>query len=148
MHEPPRTHRVTVAAYIFHDNKLLLLRRANPPLTLAPSGGHLTPDEDPLAGLQREIREETGLSIRVLGVAHTWFGSIDGVQPPILGIDFIAEADDSRVVLCGEHSDHTWVSREQIESGEVKTLTREGHGYAPEYLLGAFRLYARLRTAT
>ncbi len=134
---------MAVAAYIFHDGRLLLLRRANPPHTLAPPGGRLEFSEDPLAGLYREIAEETGLTIRVLGVAHVWFGSVDGVQAPLLCINYLAEANQRDVRLSAEHSAVSWVSREQISSGEIQTLTASGYGYQPRDILSAFDCYSR-----
>ncbi|MDD5088408.1 MAG: NUDIX domain-containing protein, partial [bacterium] len=53
----PRTHRVAVGAYIFRGDRVLLVKRRNPPLTFAPPGGKLHVDEDPVAGLRREVRE-------------------------------------------------------------------------------------------
>ena len=134
-----------MAAYIFHDEKLLLLRRANPPFTLAPPGGRLEGDEDPLVGLHREIHEETGLEAEVLGVAHVWFGSVDGVQPPLLCINYLAQSDKSNVRLSNEHSEYGWVTRLQLERGDVQTLTGDGNGYRPEHILAAFDLYETLR---
>lgn len=134
---------MAVAAYIFHDDRLLLLRRANPPHTLAPPGGRLEFGEDPLAGLHREIMEETGLTICVLGVAHVWFGSVDGVQPPLLCINYLAETDDHNVRVSAEHFEFVWVSREQIASGDIQTLTASGHGYQPHDILSAFDVYSR-----
>ncbi len=134
---------MAVAAYVFHREELLLLRRANPPHTLAPPGGRLDINEDPLVGLHREIMEETGLTIRVLGVAHVWFGSVDGVQAPLLCINYLAEADRLDVRLSEEHSEYMWVSREQIASGKVQTLTASGHGYQPRDIMHAFDLYFR-----
>ena len=117
------------------------MRRAFPPHTLAPPGGRLEVNENPVAGLHREIMEETGLTVRVLGVANVWFGSIDGVQPELLCINFVAEAAEDSVQLSAEHSEFVWAMRQQIESGEIQTLSPEGHGYRPEHTLQAFRLY-------
>ena len=145
MGEPPRTHRVAVAAYVFHDDKMLLLRRAHSPQTFAPPGGRLTPEEDPIAGLHREIREETGLAVRVLGVAHVWYGSVDDVQPPLLCVNFVAESASADVRLSEEHTEFEWVTREQIKRGEVKMQTLAGYGYRLSGLLDGFDRYRMFR---
>lgn len=139
------THRVAVGAYLFRGERILLLKRANPPLTFAPPGGKLNVNEDPEQGLRREVREETGLEIKILGVAHTWFGSIHDDKPPLLGIDFIAESLSGQVTLSEEHREFAWATREQVSGGALLMLDEKKYGYAPEYILRAFDLYGRLK---
>jgi 8-oxo-dGTP diphosphatase len=146
MTEAPRTHRVAVAAYVFRGDQMLLLRRAYPPQTFAPPGGRLEPDEEPAAGLLREIREETNLNVRVLGIASVWYGRIDGIQPPLMCINFVAEAEDGDVVLSSEHTEFRWVTRSQMENGDVETVTATGLGYRPEGILDAFERVTRSRS--
>jgi len=60
--------RVAVKAFIIKDDKLLILKRASddvqsPNIWEIP-GGRLELGEDPILGLMREIREETGLYIK------------------------------------------------------------------------------------
>jgi 8-oxo-dGTP diphosphatase len=145
---PPRdvlTHRVAVGAYLFRGERILLLLRANPPLTFAPPGGKLEIAEDPEEGLRREVREETGLEIEIVGVAHTWFGSIHDHRPPLLGIDFVAESVTGDVVLSHEHREYVWATREEVAAGTLKMLDEKKYGYAPEYILRAFDLYRQLK---
>jgi hypothetical protein len=84
----------------------------------------------------------------MLGVAHVWFGSVDGKQPPLLCINFVATTKQPNVSLSAEHSEYVWVTRKQLEQREVITQTAEGHGYRPEHILAAFDLLERLRNAS
>ncbi|RPH93064.1 NUDIX hydrolase [candidate division KSB1 bacterium] len=144
----PHTHRVAVGAYIFHDGRVLLLKRVNSPVAFAPPGGRLNVEEDPLSGLRREVKEETGLDIAIIGLAHVWFGSMDGRQPTLLCVNYLAEAANSAVVLSEEHSDFMWASREDIASRRVVTLTDDGFGYQPSDILESFDRYEKLAGKT
>ena len=140
-----RTHRVAAAAYIFRDGKLLLLRRSQPPYTLVPPGGKLEIDEDPVAGMRREVREETGLEVKLIGVAHTWFGRITAESELLIAINYLAEPESGALRLSVEHSEYLWVTREEIASGTIPTTDAQGRGYQPQDILDAFERYAKLK---
>lgn len=55
----------TATAYIFHEDKTLLLQHPKIGMWLPP-GGHLEPGEMPHEGARREVFEETGLDIEFL----------------------------------------------------------------------------------
>lgn len=132
---------MAVGAYIFREGRVLLVKRMNPPYTFAPPGGRLNVGEDPETGLRREVREETGLEIELLGLAHYWYGSMDGAKPELLCMNFLAESAEEDVRLSDEHSASVWASRADIESGTIQTLDEKGYGYRPEDILLAFDLY-------
>ena len=136
------THRVAVGAYIFDDKgRMLLLHRRNPPRIYAPPGGRLEPDENPNDGILREVYEESGISIKLLGPAFIWFGQIVADTPPFVGIDYIAKAFTTDVVLSDEHDDFLWADKIKISSGEITTITADGYGYDPQKIIEAFELY-------
>ncbi len=69
-----------VGAILVRGRQVLLSRRAREPLRglWDLPGGFLEPGEDPEAGIVRELREETGLAARVLGLVHVAAGQYDG----------------------------------------------------------------------
>jgi ADP-ribose pyrophosphatase YjhB (NUDIX family) len=140
---PLLTHRVAVGAYMFYAGRMLLLQRAHAPFTYAPPGGKLEVNEDPLTGLQREVTEETALTIRVLGVAETWFDRIVSGGEPLLCINFIAETDSADFTLSSEHTAGMWVTEQELAAGGVMTQDAAGKGYRPTELLRAFQLFRR-----
>ena len=56
---------LTVAGYIFNNNKLLLIHHNKLDKWL-PVGGHIEKDETPDEALLREIKEETNLDVEIL----------------------------------------------------------------------------------
>lgn len=97
--------------------------------------------EDPMHGVLREIKEETGLSPEIVGVAHTWFGQITEGAEPILCINYLATSDFGEPRLSHEHTEYLWVTRKEIEAGDVRTQDDFGRGYRAESLLDAFDRY-------
>ncbi len=102
---------LAVKAFIVREGKLLLIRRRGNDVHRAGAwdfpGGRLEPGEDPFAGLLREVREETGLSVDIgdpLAVHH--FKRQDNQVVTI--ISFLCKARSGRVVLSEEHTDFTW----------------------------------------
>ncbi len=62
---PNRVHRhFTASAFVTAHQRVLLLLHATKALWLPP-GGHVELDENPAAAAVREVREETGLAVRI-----------------------------------------------------------------------------------
>lgn len=132
------THRVAVNAYVYKDNKFLLLKRSSAPRIWAPPGGHLQVDEDPLAGLRREVKEETNLDVEVLAPANTWFGLWKN-NHYLLSIDYLVRLLGGDIQLSPEHTDYAWVSIAEMLAGDRVSLDSE-IGFTIEDFRNAKRL--------
>lgn len=132
------THNVAVIAYLFYKDKLLMLKRSTEPKIWAPPGGHLRKGEDPLAGLKREIFEETGLNAQILMPANTWHGKWN--DETLISIDFIAVAHKTNITLSKEHNDYRWVTLEELQAGNPVPLDPK-LGVPFPYFEFAFTLY-------
>ena len=113
MNTVPYTHRVAVNAFLIHKDMFLLLKRANNPSIWGPPGGKLEKDEDPIEGLQREIKEETNLQIRVFQPVTTWFGSFHNIT--LLSVDYLCTTEKNTVKLSPEHTDYRWLSLDDLQ---------------------------------
>ena len=104
--------RVAVKAFIVKGNKLFVVKRAKddvqkPGIWEIP-GGRLELGEDPVLGLMREIREETGMYIDVkypLSVRH--FERADGQI--ITMLVFLCTGKGGYIKLSEEHSEFDWI---------------------------------------
>jgi 8-oxo-dGTP diphosphatase len=112
----PTTHAVAVTGYVLSQGRFLLLKRSQPPLIWAPPAGRLNLYEDPSQGVVREIREETGLVVHVLGLIDYWFGEI-GNYGKLLSLDFMTLSSQQAVALSQEHEDFTWATLSDLENG-------------------------------
>ena len=117
----PHSHRIAANAYLVHNDTFLLLKRANTPFIWGPPGGKLQIDEDPLVGLQREVREETNLLIKVFQPVTTWFGNFNDL--PLLSIDYLCTCEKNTVRLSHEHSDYRWLPIDDLRRDKSTYFT-------------------------
>jgi len=106
--------RLAVKAFTIKNNKLFVIKRAcddeqSPNIWEIP-GGRLELGEDPVLGLMREIREETGMYIEVLyplSVRH--FVRDDGQVITML-IFLCKPRRGGQLKLSEEHSEFKWIN--------------------------------------
>jgi 8-oxo-dGTP diphosphatase len=102
--------------FVTHGDDVLLMKRA-PDRRVYPNkyngvGGHIERHEEALSGAIREIREETGLTVRDVqfcGVSHIDAGQATG----IILLIFRAEAN-SRAVIDSTEGTLEWVPQTQV----------------------------------
>jgi ADP-ribose pyrophosphatase YjhB (NUDIX family) len=117
------THRVAVNAFLIHEDRFLLLKRAKKPFIWGPPGGKLQIDEDPIHGLLREVLEETGLQICVFQPVTTWFGYFYNL--PLLSVDYLCTCDKNVVTLSQEHNDYRWLTIDDLVQDKKIYFTSE-----------------------
>jgi 8-oxo-dGTP diphosphatase len=61
-----KKHDFTASAIVVHNKKVLLIHHKKLNLWMCP-GGHVEPSEDPVEAVVREVLEETGHSVSVIG---------------------------------------------------------------------------------
>ncbi len=110
------THNVAVVAYMVKDGKFLFLLRNTPPKIWALPGGHLLPGEDPEAGIKREVKEETGLTVKPIVPIDIWFGEWNGEH--LLAIDYYVEIIGGNLRLSDEHTQYAFVSPDELRKGK------------------------------
>lgn len=120
------------SAFIYHDGKVLAVRRSDHETSFAGyyeiPGGHIEIGESYEAGLQREVKEETGLDVTVLHpyFAFTYLSPNSGRH--IGEVHFLAELTDSaQAVLLNpdEHSEYQWIEASQIDSLNFTEVLRQ-----------------------
>jgi 8-oxo-dGTP diphosphatase len=113
----PSHPQLAVSAAIFRDGKLLLVRRARSPAKgfYSLPGGRVEYGESLSAALHREVDEETGLKIEIVGMAG-W----SEVLPQATGaghyliLSFAARWLDKEPVLNEEHDDFQWLAPDAL----------------------------------
>ncbi len=136
------THRVAVIGYVYDGERFLLLKRATAPFLWAPPGGRLQVNEDPRNGLIREVQEETGLNIVIVGLVDTWFHEWYGGQ--LLSLDYVVHPLSHIVRLSDEHVDFRWMNLNDIRvSG---WFSEDSPGFKVSDFEKAARIYHCLHT--
>lgn len=118
--------RLAVSAGIFRDGKILLVRRAREPAkgVYTFPGGRVEFGESLTGALTREIREETGLEIEIVGLV----GYREALPPRTGGhghfviLPFAARWVSGEVALNDELDDARWLPPERAVEGLTVTL--------------------------
>lgn len=142
-HHPYSRYLAAVFAFLFDQTgRLLLLSEQDSERKYMCDlpGGTLTDDEQPVAGLYREVYEETGLRIRLLSSLCWLKFDIHDSGCPILVAFYIAETSQVNVSLSPEHKSFRWVTTEEF--------MREGLEVSadPEIVEACFARYHELTT--
>ena len=128
----------TSTTFVVHQGRTLLHWHAKVQQWMPP-GGHVNPNEDPVAAALREVREETGLNVELLPTSASYkFDEPTQLPPPVTilvenvedeggahhHIDFIYFArplEGEALRPIPEADSWTWVDADQIERGEALT---------------------------
>jgi 8-oxo-dGTP diphosphatase len=127
--EYPERPVVGVGAVILDGRKVLLIRRGSEPLKGQWSlpGGGLETGERLEDGLRREVREETGLEVNILGLA----GVYDRIMPDAQGkaqfhyvlIDYLCAVAGGTLHAGGDAAEVRWVPEGELDALEITALT-------------------------
>mgnify|MGYP002760909592 CR=1 FL=1 len=132
MTEQPLIAEVSQKAIIRSPDGSLLVMQADDTTWELP-GGRMGAYEEPLVGLRREIREETGLDVSVDEPVHTAAWRNDQGRGRY-SVVYRCDADSTDVTLSDEHCGYEWVSP---ETARDEFLTVSIHQTAIDRLLDA-----------
>jgi 8-oxo-dGTP diphosphatase len=113
----PAHPQLAVSAVIVRDDKILLVRRADSPAKgfYSLPGGRVEFGESLHAALHREVREETGLRIEIVGLAG-WREVLPGTSGGghYVIMSFAARWVADEVTLNEEHDDFKWLKPDEL----------------------------------
>lgn len=128
---PLTAPRVGVGAIVIKDGTVLLIKRGNPPNqgTWAIPGGMVELGETLQEAAEREIREETGLTIRAKTPVYV-FDFIDKDPAGRLRfhyviVDLVAEFVDGELRAADDAADARWFSAAELDELDLSANTRK-----------------------
>lgn len=104
-----------VEAVVERDGRVLLARRAHDPaagLWDLP-GGFPDEGEEPLAALEREVREETGLALEDVQLLGVWIEP-DYEGRSVFTVTYRATAGEGEALAADDVAELRWVGRDEI----------------------------------
>ena len=103
-------HSVSVAAVILDDEMRVLVAQRRDTGNWEPPGGVLELDETIVAGLRREVREETGLEVEPEHLSGIYKHMTRG----IVALVFRCRATGGQLAPTAEAKDFRWLSSDEI----------------------------------
>ncbi len=127
----PPSPRVAVGAVVFKENRVLLIKRENPPgkgLWAIP-GGRVRLGETLQMAAEREIREETGIVIRAKDPVYAF----DVIERDARGrirfhyviVDLLADYISGQPNPASDACDARWIARHELDELALSTNTRK-----------------------
>lgn len=144
---PRRFTGISVKAIIFYKDKLLILQKIDREKTYPwefPGGG-LEYGEDFIAALHREVKEETDLTVEILGPIGVWNYRRSAYRH-LTGMIFACRTRSNAVRLSSEHRDYRWVYPAELAEYDLHdSLQRSLKKMQAEKLFQAAELAAKLK---
>lgn len=133
------TFGIATKALIYKAGKYLLLYKSESedinPSSFDTPGGRLQFGEKPEEAIAREVKEEIGLHVKVLGLFNVW--TFTKGQFQLVGIDFFCLFRGGREKLSEEHSSLIWATPRQIAHGlDYPTWIKKTIKKAEEFRMG------------
>ncbi|MGB6875641.1 MAG: NUDIX hydrolase [Candidatus Acidiferrales bacterium] len=133
--EYPERPIIAVGGVVIHDSQILLIRRGQPPLEGRWSipGGILEIGETIAEGIERELKEETGIQVRVLDLIEIYENVLrdkeNELQYHFVILDYLCEFVEGTARPGGDVTEVVWASEQQLESlsvtGAAKRVIRK-----------------------
>jgi 8-oxo-dGTP diphosphatase len=125
--EYPDAPIVGVGAVIIDGDKVLLIRRGNPPLQGEWSlpGGALELGETLEQGIVREVKEETGLEVKPLSVVEVFdriHREAERVRYHFVLVDFLCRVNGGSLCCATDADDARWIHRQELGSHSIWKL--------------------------
>ncbi|GJL91090.1 NUDIX hydrolase [Hyphococcus sp.] len=128
--------RIGVGAVVFRGDDVLLIKRGKTPFKGQWSipGGGLEYGERLKDAVIREVREETGIEIRVLGLLDAFDGlPAETGHPHVVMIDYVADWVSGDPVAGDDAAEAEFVSLEEAKSRLAWDVTRQAVARAAEW---------------
>jgi len=109
-----------VKALIRYKNKFLLLKKEDfigGEYDLP--GGRKNPQEDDESALEREVKEETGLKIKIVKLLNSWSLDLPEKGIHLDGKTYLCESYSDKVKIGEEHSGYIWVTKECLKKCNI-----------------------------
>ena len=114
---------------IFKEGKILLIVKSNSekmnPNTVDIPGGRLDFGEMPEESLKREIIEEVGLDVEILGILRCWSFIKKEKNFQLVGVTFLCNYRSGNVALSDEHTSFLWVEPREIIEGDYSSWLKD-----------------------
>lgn len=109
---------LALKAVIFKDKKILILRRTSTEDVFKEEwdipGGKIEFGEEPEKALEREIKEEAGIKVKVLKPLRIWTFFKENKKTQVVGITLLCKYKSGKIKLSKEHDDYRWIKPDEI----------------------------------